>query len=453
MRSIAVMGALIAGLAVCGASRVAEACGGCFTPPPSIQQGQSVSQVTGHRMILSISLQQTTLYDQIQYSGNPAEFAWVLPIHGTVSIGLSSDALFAALDQATQVNVYSPQITCPQCNTANFGAVGVSATGTGSGAGGASGGVTVLAQETVGPYETVQLAATDPSALYKWLSGHGYAVPADVKPVVDKYIAEKANFLAMKLVPGAGVQSMRPVRITSPGAGNVLPMRMVAAGTGATTTVTLWVVGDGRYQPKNAPSFVIEGSDLIWDWDTQSSNYVSYRSQLYAKSGGLGYQVEYAASNPTTSGAGGGGGGTWYWIGEQIINAAKYTPQSSGYDGAAQAEDDIKALFGGMDSGNAWVTRLRGELSRKAFASDLVLEAASGQSEVSSSLLVSKTIGTAPSCPVCPGGGTDGFSATSRRSFACTVDATNDDDSGALAALALIGLTIGARRWMTKKGT
>ena len=68
----------------------ADACGGCFA-------AESNTVVTDHRMIFSVSKNQTTLYDQIRYQGSPESFAWVLPIHGTVEIGLSSDALFGFL--------------------------------------------------------------------------------------------------------------------------------------------------------------------------------------------------------------------------------------------------------------------------------------------------------------------------------------------------------------------
>src|SRR5688572_19439714 len=84
--------------------RDASACGGCF-----VSQTES-TQVTGHRMILSISNDKTTLWDQIKYAGNPDSFAWVLPIKGQVAIGLSSDALFARLEVHTQVFIGSPII-------------------------------------------------------------------------------------------------------------------------------------------------------------------------------------------------------------------------------------------------------------------------------------------------------------------------------------------------------
>src|SRR5437773_1552137 len=101
MKSILFTVTLLA-LAVAPA-RDAEACGGCFHAP-TIQQMEN-TQVTGHRMILSISKTQSTLWDQITYSGSPSSFAWVLPVKGMIDIGISSDALFGDLEQMTQVTI------------------------------------------------------------------------------------------------------------------------------------------------------------------------------------------------------------------------------------------------------------------------------------------------------------------------------------------------------------
>src|SRR5262245_24850810 len=80
-------------------ARDAQACGGCFNVP------MDNTQITYHRMILSVSQTQSTLYDEIKYTGSPMSFAWVLPIKGMVKVGLSSDALFAELDNLTKVYV------------------------------------------------------------------------------------------------------------------------------------------------------------------------------------------------------------------------------------------------------------------------------------------------------------------------------------------------------------
>ena len=216
-----------------GVPTQAHACGGFF-----ISQSEN-TQVTGHRMVLSLSSTQSTLYDQISYSGSPESFAWILPIQGQVEVGLSSDLLFATLEIETETSIASPTIDCTGgCfNSSGTG----SAVGPGPGPGGSTGGgVEVIAQAVVGPYETVQLSASDPQALANWLASHGYVIPADVQDVVDSYVVDGFDFLAMRLVPGQGVDAMRPVRITTPGAGLTLPLRMVAAGTGATTAVCGW---------------------------------------------------------------------------------------------------------------------------------------------------------------------------------------------------------------------
>src|SRR5262245_53565191 len=77
---------------------VASACGGCF-------HGMDMrsTQVTGHRMIFSVSPMSTTLWDQITYVGAPEEFAWVLPTKGLVDVGLSADGMFVGLEAFTAI--------------------------------------------------------------------------------------------------------------------------------------------------------------------------------------------------------------------------------------------------------------------------------------------------------------------------------------------------------------
>jgi hypothetical protein len=370
-------------------SHDAHACGGCF-----VSQSES-TQVTGHRMILAVSQTQTTLWDQITYSGDPADFAWILPIKGQVDIELSSDALFETLDQVTQVQILSPTIQCtppPICGDNDFAAGG----GTGGNSG--EGGVTVIAQEVVGPYATVQLAASDPMALKNWLADNNYNVPADVQPVVDKYQAEGFDFLALKLIPGQGVSSMRPVRVTSQGATPILPLRMVAAGTGAVTPISLWVFGEGRYEPGNFPFFTVKAEELTWNWDSASSDYKTVRQAGFDKATGKTWHMESAEPF------------SMYML-DQLRWLAESSPKESGYadangEGAVEACDaDLTTLTAGMAEQELWVTKLHAELPRSALATDLEVGASVDQSFVPRILEVSKTTGTPPACPTfapCP---------------------------------------------------
>lgn len=361
----------------------ASACGGCL-----VNQVET-TQVTGHRMVLSISNDRTTLWDQITYSGAPESFAWVLPTKGTVEVGLSSDALFGTLEQATQVTIASPSLNClpPGCPfPPNAG--GGDGTGTG-------GGVVVLAEQVVGPYQTVQLSSQDPNALANWLLDNGYNLPPDIAPVVSAYVSEGFNFLALKLVPGQGVSSMRPVRVTGAGASPSLPLRMVAAGTGATTPITLWVLGEGRYEPKNFSSFEIKGSDLTWNWDTQSSDYKQKKQAGFDATNGKSWLVE--AGEPFSR----------WSIQSSLEWSAEFDTANSGYgDDPVTALEACKAdldkLFGTLADNALWVTRLHAELSRAALATDLTLGAADNQTSVERYLQVTSTVGTPPACPPPP---------------------------------------------------
>lgn len=388
-RSLALLFPVTAALTLATYAPDADACGGCF-----VQQSES-TQVTGHRMVLSVSSQSTTLWDQITYSGAPESFAWVLPIKGTVDIELSSDALFQALEDLTAVTVSSPTLQCPpppDCG-GDFASAGGS---TGAGTPDEDGGVEVLAEEVVGPYETVQLATDDPNALDAWLASHNYAVPAEIAPTLAAYVAEGFNFLALKLVPGQGVDSMRPIRVTTPGAGSELPLRMVAAGTGATTPISLWVMAEGRYEPQNFPSFEIAADKLVWNWDTASSNYKDLRAAGFDATGGVGWLLE--AGEPFSS----------YSLEYSLVDLAQYDPKASGYgdengEGAVEeAQADIAALLGGMEPNATWISRMYAELPRVALGTDLAVTASANQSPIQRYFEATETLGTPPACPEFP---------------------------------------------------
>src|SRR5580700_7594574 len=91
--------------------RPASACGGCFHPPT-----QTVTDITDERMLLSVWATQSKHKDQIEYSGSPSSFAWVLPIHGTVTVGLSADVLFDSIDTLTATKIIPPPQNCPSPN-------------------------------------------------------------------------------------------------------------------------------------------------------------------------------------------------------------------------------------------------------------------------------------------------------------------------------------------------
>ncbi len=372
--------------------RGARACGGCFHPPT-----QTLSDITDERMLLSVSTTQTTLYDQIQYAGSPSSFAWVLPIHGTVTVGLSADVLFDSVDVLTATQITPPPSSCAPCVFNNGSGTGGGGLAAPQVAGTSGGVVTVTHAENVGPYATVQLQSTDPSALNDWLAQNGYSIPADVQPVIAEYVTEGFDFLAMKLLPNAGVQAMRPVRVTSAGASLSLPLRMAAVGTGAIVGITIWVVSDGRYEPQNYPFFHIEDKDLVWDFSTSLSNYTTLRVQNEANLHNGGWEIESSltlnqqiVTNVVLSGGqyypGGGFGGA---PSDPSLDYLPVNAGDAGADAAAgqTAEEvrtaDLETLFAGVTPPNVRITRIRGDIAHAAMTADLVLQASADQSELS----------------------------------------------------------------------
>jgi hypothetical protein len=407
-RSSLVVGFSVAAslLAVLGAGeRDARACGGCFHPPTQV-----ASDITDERMLLAVSPKQTSLYDQIRYAGNPSSFAWVLPIKETVDVGLSADVLFSSMDALTATQITPPPKSCAgppaSCQSPLPPAENAAVAG---GASDSTGGVTVTKQENVGPYATVQLHSTTPGALTQWLADNGFQIPDAVKPIIEQYVGEGFDFLAMKLLPNQGVQAMRPVRVTGGGASFSLPLRMAAIGTGVSVGITIWVLADGRYQPQNFPFYRIEDKDLVWDWSTNASNYTTLRAQNESNLGGKGWELESSITlNQGLITSVIESGGIYYrgggFSGAPISNASDdYLEAPASGATAAQSADqvraaDVAALFAGMAGPNVRVTRMRSDISHAAMTTDFVLQAAPDQSELSNVRTVSQWVNLY--CPV-----------------------------------------------------
>jgi MYXO-CTERM domain-containing protein len=448
------------------ATRDARACGGCFHEEPRPQQQQAITVVTDHRMIFAVSKDQTTLYDQIRYQGDPEKFAWVLPIADTVEVGLSADVMFASLDQITKTTLNSPQLPpCPPppicgsgdyqsgCNCI-FGFASSAPTNEGARNFGEdaalaadSGGVQITKQEVVGPYETVQIKASDPMSITDWLAMNKFAIPDDVKPIIAAYQKEGFGFLALKLQPGLNVNAMRPVRVTTKGAGLTLPLRMVAAGTGASVGITLWIVAEGRYEPQNFPFYRISDDDLVWDWATASSNYATLRDSMTKSSNGFAWEIESSldVSRSTLeslvlSGGTGFGGITPAEFDYDPVNDPM-NPKTA----EQVRQEDFDTIFSGMQTRSARITRIRADLSRAALATDLALTASADQGVLSNVRMVTKDTNR-PACPTyppCPPNPNDG----GRGGSACNTTTSSADDFGmALFATALVAALLRRRR-------
>ena len=261
----------------------AHACGGCFVPP------SEETAVNSHRMVISLGLEQTILWDQIIYSGEPADFVWVLPVPTPdVAIEVTDGEFFDDLDRQTAptIQAVSPPPSCPTAQSAGSGCAAEDAQ-LYPGGGGPSDGVTVYDHGVVGPYETLTIGAEDPNGLYTWLTDNGYNVAQEAVPAMEYYIGLEHAFVVLRLQPDVGVDAMQPVRIRYPGFMGTFPLKMVVVGAQGVLDLALWIVAEQRYEAMNYGTLRIDENDLAWDWDTNTSNYNQVFDDLVAGPEGL----------------------------------------------------------------------------------------------------------------------------------------------------------------------
>jgi Uncharacterized protein conserved in bacteria (DUF2330) len=479
----------------------ALACGGCFHGVNEVNP----SVVTGHRMALSISQSRTVLWDQVEYAGDPKEFAWVLPVGENAYIEEADDAFFEALEAVSATRVMSRAITCngQQIQQAmSSGGCGASTpidtieprgTDATTEQQGMVRGVTVVHEGTVGPYETATIKSNDPQALRTWLTTNGYAIPADIESVIDGYVAEGASFIALRLQPGFGVRQMTPIRVITPGASPILPLRMVAAGTGTATSIVLYVLGEGRYRAAMRPHSLILPQDVTWDWAAFQSDYATLRANSFvddafltsfAHSGGLtapvtttdGSNAEYDVVYPTGTvgtydnlvdlyfGQAGANDGLPIECGnvrDSLALAAAGAQVAAPCDAAdpmcmpptnsisaanleCEGHRDIAVALEGMHPRDVWVTRLEANLSRKALGQDLIVEADAQQTPVTNWMIAGKDANLPP-CNPPSAAPTPAVQASPGVGCGCTTPQSRSFDPAA-ALIALLALIHSAKQ-------
>jgi hypothetical protein len=384
-------------------------------------------------MAVSISTKQSVLWDQIQYSGKPADFAWVLPVKPGAVLQISNDAWFETLDATTNTRVLPAQLACQNQFNNGFSSPNRGCSGFGCGSAAedaelASGGavpnaepppVQVIHEGTVGPYATQTLKANVPGALTTWLQSNGYAIATSEQPLIDAYTSEGFDFIALRLKPDAGVQQMKPVRVVTQGASPALPLRMVGVGTGANVAITLFVIGESRWEAGNFPNTTVDPANLEWNFQAQSSNYSALRNAALAEANFTSWLTSYAKQHTLFEPASIASGGQAIYTltngqsattiaqalfrqglanGEaqscnsdfaatalsknEVVNPCDATGQNCMTVGQEQIDarifacgklDDLAVAMTGLHPSDVWLTRLEANLSHDALKTDLTL--------------------------------------------------------------------------------
>ncbi len=287
---------------------VAQACGGTFC-----DAGPSVMPVdqTGENVMFVVADGQVEAHIQIQYTGDPERFAWIVPVMAEPSVvAVGSDLLFSELQRAT-VPTFAVSTRTENCGLGGTniggGGCGASPRGEPLAAGfsdDASAGdedddeqPVVRQRDLAGSYEYVVLEGGSLEGIVRWLDENGFAQDDDAPPILQEYIDDGFLFVAFKLRSGVGVEQIHPIMLRYPGNEACVPLRLTRIAARDDMGVRTFFLGRDRVVPTNFRH--IQLNPLKFDWDLPGANYEEAITRAVDEEGadGHAFVTEYAGSS------------------------------------------------------------------------------------------------------------------------------------------------------------
>lgn len=289
----------------------ARACGGtfCDVGPSAMPVDQR-----GENILFVIEDGTVEAHVQIQYEGDPAKFAWVVPVMARPEIEAGSEALFANLLTAT-VPTFITNPVFEDCgpDRRNRGGFGCSADE--ASFDGAAGGDTdgffdepvddpvVVASGVAGAFEYSVLEGGTIEGVVAWLDDNGYAQDDDAPAELEGYLDKGFLFVAFKLRGGTGVDEIHPVVIRYEGDEPCVPIRLTRIAATDDMGVRAFFLGGDRVAPTNFRSVEINLAAI--DWQNLGSNYEAVVTRAVdADTQGHGFVTEYAGTSSVVATAG-----------------------------------------------------------------------------------------------------------------------------------------------------
>lgn len=298
----------------------ADACG-CLSPPvPTVSEAEYAVNQQAEQIIFEVEPGYVTAHVLIRYQGDPSKFAWIVPVPSVPDLSLSESLTFALLDDATAPIVSaratslcpSPEYACMQHSMPNCGdpngstfstgvGPGPSSTGSGMGAEGegegeSPPGVEIIEQQQIGSYDTVTFSAGDASAAVTWLQDEGFIVNDTMTPFMQPYVDANMIFVAAKLIPGADLDEIAPLRMRYQADNPMIPLQLTAVAAEPHLTVTSYIYGSERFQPAGHPEITIDPAAI--SHSDGRLNYPMVLARAVDEVGGDGFVTEFASAPP-----------------------------------------------------------------------------------------------------------------------------------------------------------
>jgi MYXO-CTERM domain-containing protein len=250
---------------------VAEACGCLALPSPATNVVQA-----GERILFHKDGDNVVAYIQVQYTGDAADFAWLVPLPSVPTLDIGTDELFTRLGTTTlpRYTLTTTRNFCDGSSSSSrssaFGCGAESAFG-GRGGNMAAPDAGNLAQDagalversSIGPYDYAVLKADDQSEMLKWLNDNRFFVPAGTDTAIKPYVRPGAFFLAIKLKAGETTGDIVPVIVKYKSDLPMIPIILTQVGAVPNMGIQVYVLGKHRATPRNYHHTVLDDM-TVW---------------------------------------------------------------------------------------------------------------------------------------------------------------------------------------------
>lgn len=186
--------------------------------------------------------------------GNAPKAAWIMPVPHRATVTLGDRALFSDLEKATAPVYKDRDHFWPEDGDWPFARDHHSV---GDGAGppmAAAPPVGVVDRQRLGPFDVARLTATDPEALRSWLARNGFQLPPALSTELQPYVAQKWEYVAIRLAPASGDGSLTgtldPLKLAFASDRLVYPMRLSRLAK-TPQSLNLYVVSAHRMEPES----------------------------------------------------------------------------------------------------------------------------------------------------------------------------------------------------------
>ena len=278
---------LIASIFLLSAPRSAEACGGLFCdgpmPMPVDQRGEDILFVLDGPTV--------EVHIRIEYTGEPARFAWIVPLQAVPEVSVGSEPLFDAMLNAAGPNWRTnTQYDCDEDNP--FGNTGLTTMGFVPSSDFGGGGPSVVFEATVGAFDVVVLQGGTAQELIEFLTANDYAQDPESEPIVQEYLDDGFLFAAVKLTDNAGVDAIHPLVFRFPGDEPCVPIRLTRIAAEEDMGIRTYFLGTERWVPSNYMH--VELNPLAFNWQFFSpENYFELLAAAVDEAGGQAFATDY----------------------------------------------------------------------------------------------------------------------------------------------------------------